>query len=181
MLDVPRLSQMAWQDVGGAGWCSPTSVAMVLAHAGTLPPTTDSGSVDVARVAAEVLDPAYGAGNWPFNTAWAATLAGRAHVSRLHDLRDAERFIDAGIPLVASVAYRRGDLRGAPVRGTDGHLVVIRGFTADGSVVTNDPAAPSGARCVAPMTAASSSAPGSAARVVWSTSSIVPTRTMPVI
>jgi hypothetical protein len=116
---------------------------MVLAHAGTLPPTTDSGSVDVARVAAEVLDPAYGAGNWPFNTAWAATLAGCAHVSRLHDLRDAERFIDAGIPLVASVAYRRGDLRGAPVRGTDGHLVVIRGFTADGSVVTNDPAAPS--------------------------------------
>jgi hypothetical protein len=28
------------------------------------------------------------------------------------------------------------------VRGTDGHLVVIRGFAADGSVVANDPAAP---------------------------------------
>lgn len=143
VLDVPRLSQMEWQDVGGAGWCSPTSVAMVLSHAGTLPPTTDSGCVDVARAAAEVLDPAYGAGNWPFNTAWAASHAGRAHVTRLHDLRDAERFIDAGIPLVASVAYPRGALRGAPTRGTEGHLVVIRGFTADGSVVTNDPAAPS--------------------------------------
>jgi Peptidase_C39 like family len=142
VLDVPRLSQLEWLDVGGAGWCSPASVAMVLAHAGTLPPTTDSGSV-VARAAAEVLDPAYGAGNWPFNTAWAATLTGRAHVTRLHDLRAAERFIDAGIPLVASVAYPRGGLRGAPVRSTDGHLVVIRGFTADGSVVTNDPAATS--------------------------------------
>lgn len=142
ILDVPRLSQMTWQDVGGDGWCSPTSVAMVLSHAGTLPPTTDSGSVDVARVAAEVHDPAYGAGNWSFNTAWAATLAGRAFVTRLRDLRDAERFIDAGIPLVASVAYARGALRGAPTRGTDGHLLVIRGFTADGAVVTNDPASP---------------------------------------
>jgi hypothetical protein len=144
VLDVPRLSQMEWKQVGGDGWCSPTSVAMVLCHAGTLPPTTDNGSVDIAGVAAEVRDPAYGAGNWSFNTAWAATLAGRAHVTRLRDLRDAERFIDAGIPLVASVAYPRGALSGAPVRGTDGHLVVIRGFTANGHVVVNDPAAPTG-------------------------------------
>jgi hypothetical protein len=142
ILDVPRLSQMTWKDVGGDGWCSPTSVAMVLCHAGTLPPTTDGGSVDVARVAAEVGDPAYGAGNWPFNTAWAATLTGHAFVTRLRDLRDAERYIAAGIPLVASVAYARGSLRGAPTRSTDGHLVVIRGFTADGAVVTNDPASP---------------------------------------
>jgi hypothetical protein len=145
VLDVRRLSQMEWKDVGGGGWCSPTSVAMVLCHAGhagTLPPATDTGAVDIARVAAEVHDPAYGAGNWPFNTAWAATLAGRAFVTRLRDLRDAERFIDAGIPLVASVAYPPGALRGAPTRGTDGHLVVIRGFTSDGRVVTNDPASP---------------------------------------
>ncbi len=142
ILDVPRLSQMTWKGVGGDGWCSPTSVAMVLSHAGTLPPTTDSGTVDVARAAAEVRDPAYGAGNWPFNTAWAATLTGHAFVTRLRDLRDAERFIDAGIPLVASVAYPRGALRGAPTRGTEGHVVVIRGFTSDGAVVTNDPASP---------------------------------------
>jgi hypothetical protein len=60
----------------------------------------------------------------------------------MHDLRDAERFVDVGIPLVASVAYPRGALRGAPTRDTDGHLVVIRGFTATGDVVTNDPGAP---------------------------------------
>ena len=138
VLDVPRLSQMTWKDVGGLGWCSPSSVAMVLSHAGTLPPTTD-----IPAAAAEVFDPAYdGTGNWSFNAAWAATLAGHAFVTRLLDLRDAERFVDAGIPLVASVAYPRGALRGAPTRGTDGHLVVIRGFTADGDVVTNDPGAP---------------------------------------
>jgi hypothetical protein len=144
VLDVPRLSQMTWKAVGGAGWCSPTSVSMVLAHAGTLPPTTDTGAVDIHRAADEVFDPAYdGTGNWSFNTAWAASLTGNAFVTRLRDLRDAERFITAGIPLVASVAYRRGALKGAPTPGTDGHLVVIRGFTADGDVVTNDPAAPS--------------------------------------
>lgn len=143
VLDVPRLSQMTWQAVGGAGWCSPTSVSMVLAHTGTLPPTADTGTVDIHRAAREVFDPAYdGTGNWPFNTAWAATLAGNAFLTRLHDLRDAERFVDEGLPLVASVAYPPGALRGAPTHGTDGHLVVIRGFTAGGDVVTNDPGAP---------------------------------------
>lgn len=130
---------MTWRHVGGAGWCSPTAVSMVLAHAGTLPSTTD-----IPGAAAEVFDPAYdGTGNWSFNTAWAAGLAGHAFVTRLHDLRDAERFIDAGIPLVAGVAYPRGALTGAPTHGTDGHLLVIRGFTATGDVVTNDPGAPS--------------------------------------
>jgi hypothetical protein len=137
VLDVPRLSQMTWKHVGGGGWCSPTSVSMVLAHAGTLPPATD-----IPAAAAEVRDPANGAGNWSFNTAWAATVAGNAFVTRLADLRDAERFVDAGIPLVASVAYPPGALRGAPTHGTSGHLVVIRGFTATGDVVTNDPGAP---------------------------------------
>jgi hypothetical protein len=143
VLDVPRLSQMTWAEVGGRGWCSPTAVSMVIAHAGTLPATTDTGAVDIHRAAREVSDPAYeGTGNWSFNTAWAATLAGHAFLTRLRDLRDAERFVDAGIPLVASVAYPPGALRGAPTHGTAGHLLVIRGFTHEGDVVTNDPGAP---------------------------------------
>jgi len=139
VLDVPRLSQMTWKEVGGAGWCSPTAVSMVLAHAGRLPPGTD-----IPAAAHDVFDPAYdGTGNWSFNTAWAASLAGHAFVTRLHDLREAEAFVGAGIPLVASVAYPAGGLPGAPTHATDGHLVVIRGFTETGDVVTNDPAAPS--------------------------------------
>ena len=137
VLDVPRLSQMTYAEVGGRGWCSPSSVAMVLSHAGTLPPTTD-----IPRAAREVFDPAYdGTGNWPFNTAWAAREAGNAFVTRLRDLRDAERFVDAGIPLVASVAYPPGSLTRAPTHGTAGHLVVVRGFSEAGDVVTNDPGA----------------------------------------
>jgi Peptidase_C39 like family len=138
VLDVPRLSQVTWQETGGLGWCSPAAVAMVLAHAGRLPPGTD-----IPTVARQVFDPQYdGTGNWPFNTAWASGLVDNAFVTRLHDLREAEGFVAAGIPLVASVAYAVGDLPGAPTRATDGHLLVIRGFTDTGDVVTNDPAAP---------------------------------------
>jgi hypothetical protein len=139
VLDVPRLSQMTYRDVGGAGWCSPTAVSMVLAHARRLPAGTD-----VPAAAGEVFDPAYdGTGNWSFNVAWASTMADHAFVTRLRDLREAERFVAVGIPLVASVAYPDGALRGAPTRGTDGHLLVFRGFTETGDVVVNDPAAPS--------------------------------------
>ncbi len=138
VLDVPRLSQMTWREVGGAGWCAPTSVSMVLAHAGRLPSATD-----IPRAARATYDPTYdGTGNWSFDTAWAATLVDHAFVTRLRDLREAERFIDAGIPLAASVAYPSGALKGAPTRGTDGHLLVVRGFTGNGDVVVNDPAAP---------------------------------------
>jgi hypothetical protein len=138
VLDVPRLSQMTYAEVGGLGWCSPSSVTMVLSHAGTLPPTTD-----IPSAARQVHDPAWtGTGNWSFNTAWAAREAGNAFVTRLRDLRDAERFVDAGIPLVASISYPPGALTRAPTHGTAGHLVVIRGFTETGDVVTNDPGAP---------------------------------------
>jgi hypothetical protein len=76
------------------------------------------------------------------SAAYAATHADSAFVTRLRNLREAERFIRAGIPLVASVKFAKGQLTGAPIGSTNGHLLVIVGFTADGDVVVNDPAAP---------------------------------------
>ena len=46
----------------------------------------------------------------------------------------------AGVPLVASVAFGRNQLTGAPISTSNGHLMVIVGFEADGDVVVNDPA-----------------------------------------
>ncbi len=72
-----------------------------------------------------------GAGNWPFNTAYAATYrASRAIVTRLHSLDEVERFIAAGIPVVTSQSFLASELDGANY-GTSGHLFVIVGFTAD--------------------------------------------------
>jgi hypothetical protein len=133
-------------DNGGEAWCSPTSTAMVLAYWGTGPSADDlaafpgsghfDGEVDYA--ARYVYDYHYqGAGNWPFNTAYAATFGLEGFVTRLRSLNEAELFIRAGIPLVASI---NGKLPGFLFGKTSGHLLVIRGFTASGDVVTNDPA-----------------------------------------
>ena len=154
VLDVPRYSQMVhdgdYQQYGGGGeaWCSPTSTSMVLGYYDALPSAAaygwvPRGHVDpwVDHAARMTYDASYrGTGNWPFNTAYAAPLAGHAFVTRLRSLREAERFIVAGIPVVASISFGSGELSGAPISASNGHLVVIVGFTDTGDVVVNDPA-----------------------------------------
>nr|MBA2697850.1 C39 family peptidase [Nocardioidaceae bacterium] len=54
-------------------------------------------------------------------------------------LTEAEQFIKAGIPLIVSVSFKKSELDGAGY-GTNGHLMVIVGFTNNGDVVVNDPA-----------------------------------------
>jgi hypothetical protein len=86
-----------------------------------------------------------GAGNWPFNTAYAASRGLVADVTQLHDLAEAEPFIKAGIPLVASIAFQPNKLTGADIKSTNGHLLVIGGFTGTGDVIAYDPASPTDA------------------------------------
>ena len=84
-----------------------------------------------------------GTGNWPFNTAYAAHWGLESEVTQLHSLAEAEQFVKAGIPLVASLAFQPNKLDGFLFRGTNGHLLVIGGFTASGDVISYDPAATS--------------------------------------
>jgi uncharacterized protein YvpB len=152
VLPVPTYSQMvhsghypAWGG-GGEAWCSPTSLAMVLAYHGVSPAPTGitPGHADavVDHTARMVYDHGYrGTGNWAFNTAYAATLVGGdSYVTRLRDLREAEDLIAAGVPLIVSIAFGRNQLAGAPISASNGHLLVVVGFEADGDVVVNDPA-----------------------------------------
>jgi len=153
VLDVPTYSQETHighypeYDNGGEAWCSPTSTAMVLDYWGAGPTAAETSWVDptdpdpqVDHAARYVYDYAYqGAGNWPFNTAYAATRGLEAFVTRLRSLTEAEQFIKAGIPLVVSVSFKESELDGAGY-GTNGHLMVIVGFDANGDVVANDPA-----------------------------------------
>lgn len=157
VIDVPTYSQMVhrghhpeWGN-GGEAWCSPTSTAMVLEHYGANPrkghrfkPGHSDSIVD--WTASMTYDHGYrGTGNWAFNTAYAGLRVRHARVTRIPQLRAAERFIKDGTPLIVSVAFNRGELSGAPISSTAGHLMVLVGFTASGDVVVNDPAASSNA------------------------------------
>jgi hypothetical protein len=152
-LSVPMSSQMThsgqhpqWGG-GGEAWCSPTSTSMVMRYFGAGPTPADYDWTRYAEgyinhAARYTYDYRYeGTGNWPFNTAYSAGYALDSFVTRLGSLREAEAFIKAGIPLVASIAFKSGELTGSPISSTPGHLLVIRGFAADGRVIANDPAA----------------------------------------
>jgi hypothetical protein len=108
---------------------------------GWVDPSYADPSVDYA--ARSTYDAAYhGTGNWPFNAAYAARFGLDTFVTQLRSLAEAEQFVRAGIPLVASIASRPGELDGFLFSGgTNGHLVVIIGFDANGNPIVNDPAA----------------------------------------
>jgi hypothetical protein len=154
-LAVPRYSQQVHRgeyprwDGGGEAWCSPTSTSMVLGYWKRLPSPRQYAWVRnaypqpwVDYAARYTFAWGYdGTGDWPFNTAYASRFGLDAFVTRLRSLREAEEFIKAGIPLVASISFGSGELDGAPITSTSGHLLVIRGFTTSGNVIVNDPAA----------------------------------------
>jgi len=130
VLAVPECSQMVYPD-GGTVWCSPTSTSMVLAY------WANATGPCEPRVRAAV----DGHGNWPFNTAYAATQGLEAEVARFTSMADAEPWVAAGIPVVISYYWHEGDLTGAPIPSSDGHLAVLVGFDPSGNPIVNDPAA----------------------------------------
>lgn len=144
LLDVPECSQMVYPD-GGEVWCSPTSTSMVV---GYLNQDQDTRSCEErVRAAVEgVYDWVYdGHGNWPFNTAYAATQGYEGYVARFTSLDRAEEYIAAGVPVIMSIAWGKGDLTGSDIDSTNGHLFVLVGFDAAGNPIVNDPASPDNA------------------------------------
>jgi hypothetical protein len=93
---------------------------------------------DVPEIVKEIYDSKWhGAGNWPFNMAYAGAFSGmRAYVTRFSDISELEDWIATGLPVGLSVCYDR--LRGKGP-GPNGHFVVCVGFTKEGDVIINDP------------------------------------------
>ncbi len=145
-LAVPELSQMVYPN-GGRVWCSPTSLTMLLGywHAQTADPKLVSLTMPEAVpeiVAPAVYDAVYGGtGNWPFNTAFAASLGLEGYVLQLRGLDDIQQLLTMRVPSVISIGWKPGELEGAPVGHSNGHLVVVVGLTEQGDVIVNDPAA----------------------------------------
>lgn len=136
-ISTPERSQHGYPDENG--WCSPTSLSMVLARWAKILRRPEM-NLPVPEVAAKVYDRAFGAtGDWPFNTAFAGSFQSmRAYVTRFDDISEVEDWIAAGIPVILSARWDW--LKpGRPLDAT-GHLIVCIGFTKTGDVIINDPA-----------------------------------------
>lgn len=144
-LDVPQFSQVIRDPEIASSICSATSTAMILNYYGTniLPEEASWGVYDYNYD---------GFGNWPFNTAFASSYGYKAYVD-YSTIEGLKREIYYGHPVAVSVKYKnsenvKGDLpvvEGAPIESTNGHLIVVCGFTNENGaeyVVINDSAAP---------------------------------------
>jgi hypothetical protein len=138
IIATPERTQHGYPD--GKGWCSPTSVSMMLAHWSEILNRPEM-NLTVPEVAESVYDGAYGGtGNWVFNTAFAGSFSGmRSYVTRCNDISEVEDWIAAGIPVILSARWDW--LRPGRPLDAAGHLIVCIGFTENGDVVINDPAA----------------------------------------
>lgn len=144
VLDVPQFSQMVRDPSIADSICSATSIAMILNYYGThiLPEESAWGVYDYNYD---------GFGNWPFNTAYASSFGYKAYVD-YSTIEGLKREIYYGHPIAVSVKYKNSVnvnldfpvVEGAPIKWTDGHLIVVCGFTKeDGTdyIIINDPAA----------------------------------------
>jgi hypothetical protein len=133
-LDAPFLTQKTPRPELSGRLCSPASVAMALHWAGRADATVEA----VANAAHDPRHDLYG--NWPRNVqaAWSFGVPGK--VARMGSLADAWRTLASGVVIVASIRADKGQLREAPYGDTQGHLILIRGYDAEGNLLVNDPA-----------------------------------------
>ena len=113
--------------------CSPTSLSMVLEFWGHKKPTEE-----VALAVRDRTSDLFG--NWPANASYAAKFGLDARIARLESLTDLEHEVADGRPVVVSVTFGEGELPGAPIKKTNGHIMVVAGFTENGDVIVDDPA-----------------------------------------
>ena len=136
-LPVPWISQLRFEDVEdmdmiNAGVCAPTSLTMVMKFLGK--------PLSVKETAQQAFDPVSEVyGNWAFLAATAANQGLRAWVQRFNTWEEVRRLVEKGIPVIISIAYPKGTFSSEPESSSDGHLMVVKGFTKAGDVIVNNP------------------------------------------
>ena len=114
--------------------CSPTSLTMALNYFGKKV-TLDDTVKGVFDEGAKIY------GTWPLNTAYAAEYGLKCCVTRCSSLAQAEAEIYQARPLIISVSFKNGELKNAPIKQTDGHLILLCGLDENGDFIALDPAA----------------------------------------
>lgn len=130
----PAISQKSAGPKLGPRICSPTCIAMLLAHFGK--------ETDLSALSAACFDPTtklYGI--WPLGLRAASREGCLGAVEVFDDWRDPQHIIERGIPVVASIRFASGTLPDAPLSASAGHLVVLYGMGPE-EVRVCDPAGP---------------------------------------
>ncbi|MYF10090.1 MAG: hypothetical protein F4229_03710 [Gammaproteobacteria bacterium] len=129
----PAISQMQGPRAIAQRICSPTALAMTLK-------AVDAG-IDWLEVVERCFDQgtqSYGC--WPMAIRCAASYGRLGAVEVLPAWEPVIRVLRAGLPIVASIDFGAGEMPGAPLSKTAGHLVTCYGVDGD-TVLVNDPAA----------------------------------------
>jgi hypothetical protein len=132
-LDVPFLTQADAPPALRPRICSPTSVTMVMRYRGD--------SKAMVENALAIYDPEYEIfGNWGRAVAYAGQHGFDAYLDRIRTWDQVKAYIADGQPIIASIRFESGTFPSNVMNQTAGHLVVIRGLTADGDAIMNDSA-----------------------------------------
>jgi hypothetical protein len=134
LIDVPPRSQMRLEPALAGRVCSPTCVSMLLDHFG-------QGAEALEVIAAAHHAPSGLYGVWPANIQAAAPCGLMGFLLHFTTLAAVEWLLRRGVPVVASVRFEPGELAGAPIARSSGHLVLLCG-TDGNRIIANDPAAP---------------------------------------
>ena len=113
--------------------CSPTSVSMVMQYLGLDRPTEEN-----ALAMYDIENDMFG--NWGRAVAWAGQNGFDAWLTRFRNAEQIRATLATGQPIIASIRYKKGEAPSFIMKETKGHLLVIRGVTADGDYIVNDPA-----------------------------------------
>jgi len=130
---VPFRSQMTEDERLAKRLCGPTSLAMIVAASGE-----EATTAEVAERAFDSDHDLYG--NWSSLARAASEYGLAAWVEYLTCLADAERRLEAGYHAILSLAFEEGQIDGTPIARTNGHLLVLRGWSSAGDPICNDPA-----------------------------------------
>lgn len=137
-LPVPARSQLDASSEIALRICSPVSVAMVLDYWGVSLPTVS--------LAAEIFHAGtdrYGV--WPAAIQAAGHHGVAGYLLRFPGWSAAAWCLERGLPIIASINYGTGELAGAPMAETSGHLIVLTGLDGP-DVMVNDPVAATAAK-----------------------------------
>ena len=113
--------------------CSPTSTTMVLSYWGVTRPVTEN-ALAIYDDERDIF------GNWGRAVARAGELGFDAWLTRMRNWDQVRAMIAQGQPVIAAINFEKGQFASSVLTDTNGHLIVIRGFTKDGDVICNDPA-----------------------------------------